>query len=1345
MAVEADQIALMQEMNRLLTLQAESLNTITQRLGNQSAAYQEVTSAADDLVDKQKDQINSTNILDAAIKGLNDGWDNFVKSMTDWIPDSVKNGFDLLKNNFDSLASAVAGPMASIQGFFSKIYEFFIEKAVALAKESKRYAEALEDVRDKFGDLNENTSRQVVASARTLSSGLANAAGSSRAFAGKFGVGIDASIAQLQKMSEIAGDLGPTFDTLGEEGFKSASTQLYVLKDGLNFTSEGLQATTRLAQISGESLTSFSQHIMSSVDKIGKHFGMSTKVLGGDVGKALGNFKMLGKMTGDYVKEITKAAVFTRKLGIEITTLTGLVDKFDDFESGAEAAAQLAQGFGLVVDPLKMMGMEVGPRLAELQKGFIATGRSIDSMTRQERALLAQTSGLSDEQVQLAFSQKGLSMSYDDISKGANEAAEKQKANQQVMFDLAKNIKNIIQPLVEMSGFIEAFVNGFLKGFGMSGGFLGIITPLAKMLVDTAKIGEATGRILANFLFPVKDKKDPRSLFSILNSVGQMFVEIADQIKDFAKVFTSGGDISTLISQFFLNISHTIEDHLGFSITGFDPLALIDKFGTLLLQVINGGVKFFVKKIPEWTANLRKAFTSPAGPAAGFSQGLKDSFSELKDNLGDLMPVLEDFGKELLGAIGRFLKEYPWVSAITGIFAAGGPMATIFVDIGVKIVEMIKGLFGSGIIAASESSTAGAVSSTEAAAAVAATTAADVTSGVTSTMQGAVGEAVTGGAGVFQSIFSIIEDPLKLAAWGAGIGVFMMALGTAIRDVMLSFTEPIPGKEGKSFIDVIAESANKLSAINVGDLLALGGIFTAVFAGIGGLVFAMSKVMGMMPTSGMLMLAGLATTPAGAVLALAAALGIGAVASGAAGWLAGKVVGGIAEAIRSMLAGVIDAFTDANFITTIKKAGLLGSGLLSSVEGVTAFASVMESIAKIVTSTKNALDAIYTVSPDLDAAETSSREIAKQKFAEKIASVGMTISAIAPVIGASFDSIAAAFPAVADGASTAGTIKTGTESLVALAGAVENIKKIVDAVAGINSVVGPALEASNGMFKGGREANDPTNLINGIADAVDIFRGRPGASGRGKDGVIGALKLVPDVDVGMLNGKIAGLTAMKGALEAFNKAIGSFSDATTPEGASAFSTNINALMIENGPIDKLRTLFNSSISPGAAFADLPTPDSTTLTKKIDSIFNILDHYIERATTTSESMADARMREFSTRVLKITDYVATTRRILENLNAIPLDATIDNLGANMKVAKSVFSIAGGAVKIAVNMNVTMNAEKMAAGLVMSGYVKPTQDFENFLLTKDGNGDTYSTENKDWVYGGQGDKKPKENGT
>jgi hypothetical protein len=42
-----------------------------------------------------------------------------------------------------------------------------------------------------------------------------------------------------------------------------------------------------------------------------------------------------------------------------------------------------------------------------------------------------------------------------------------------------------------------------------------------------------------------------------------------------------------------------------------------------------------------------------------------------------------------------------------------------------------------------------------------------------------------------------------------------------------------------------------------------------------------------------------------------------------------------------------------------------------------------------------------------------------------------------------------------------------------------------------------------------------------------------------------------------------------------------------------------------------------------------------------------------------------------------------------------------------------------------MNVTMNAEKISAGLVMGGYVKPTDGFGEYLNTSDGVGERFDS--------------------
>ena len=812
---ETTQLGALNEINRALQQQLDSLNTISLQLGNQASVTRELAGASQEAGRALDQQAESTSILDKITKSLEDTWTKFTNKLTSWIPQSVKNGFSLLTTNISSFISVITGGQASVQGFFASIYNFFVKKAAELAQDMIRFSEALENVRDKFGDLNENTSRQVVSSARALSGGLREASNSSKAFAGKFGIGIDAGIAKLAKMSEIAGDLGATFDTLSSDGFEKASTQLYVLKDGLAFTSEGLQATNRLAMISGESLGSFSEHIMASVDKIGKHFGMSTKVLGGDVGKALSNFKMLGKMTGDYVKEITKAAVFTRKLGIELTSLTGLVDKFDDFESGAEAAAQLAQGFGLVVDPLKMMGMEVGPRLAELQKGFIATGRSIDSMTRQERALLASTSGLSDEQVQLAFSQKGLSMSYDDISKGANEAAEKQKSSQEVMVDLAKNIKNILQPLLAFDGFVTAFFAGISKGFGSTAGFMKIIGKLADQLIRVYEIGGQTGRILADALFPPGSEKDQNSAFTFFTNIGEMFISISGYVRDFVGLLTSGGDVSASVSGFFEKVFDKIDETFSKSTSGFDVVDFSIKFGTKIVQVFTGAIQFFIKQIPKWTAGLKGMF-SPGSSSNPITAGFFSAFDSLKAELPNLKPVLYDFGNELVDAIFRFFKEYPFVSKISAFFLAGGPIMTIFADIGYKLLSIIPNLIGAGAAKASTSG-AGAAGAAKIAGAVS-----------TGALEPAVPLIIAESSSWFDKFFDIVKDPLKVAAMGAGVAILIKTIGEAIQEVLFSFMEKT-GKHKKSFVESIADAAKLFEKVSAGDLISLGTVFGSVF------------------------------------------------------------------------------------------------------------------------------------------------------------------------------------------------------------------------------------------------------------------------------------------------------------------------------------------------------------------------------------------------------------------------------------------------------------------------------------------------------------------------------------
>lgn len=134
----------------------------------------------------------------------------------------------------------------------------------------------------------------------------------------------------------------------------------------------------------------------------------------------MADFKHFG---GISTKEIAQSVVYFRRLGIEISKVMGVIEKYDNFEDAANGAAQLSQAFNLNVDALEMMkAQNPAARVEMLRKSFFAAGRSVENMTRQERALLAQQTGLEDSAIDLAFSMKNQGMSYDQVTRKADAA-----------------------------------------------------------------------------------------------------------------------------------------------------------------------------------------------------------------------------------------------------------------------------------------------------------------------------------------------------------------------------------------------------------------------------------------------------------------------------------------------------------------------------------------------------------------------------------------------------------------------------------------------------------------------------------------------------------------------------------------------------------------------------------------------------------------------------------------------------------------------------------------------------------------------------------------------------------
>ena len=1199
-----------------------------------------------------------------------------------------------------------------------------------LAKEQYELLDAFEKVRAKFGSFNENTSRRIKTGYEQFSGALRDAAGNSKAFASKFSMGIRGSIEQLEKIAEIAEDLGPIFDSMGQQ-FNDATAQLYVLKDGLNFSSEALQQTARLAQLNGKSVKQFSQEIMGSVDKIGRNFGVSTKVLGADVGKALSNFKMLGKMTGDYVKQITQAAVFTRKLGFELTELTGLVDKFDDFEQGAEAAAQLAQGFGLVLDPLKMMNMQdPAARLQEVQRAFVATGRSVESMTRAERGLLASTSGLSEEILTQALSAKGLSQSYDEIAAGADDASKKQKSTEQIMTDLADNIENVITPFKEFTGFVSAFIEGFLRGFGTSGGMMSVLKPLAAGLLKVAEIGGRVGKIVADIFFSKDENTKTSPLVSLAQTISDMFVGIATSIEDFAKAIKNG-DISGAVSGLFDGIWTSISKAFSGATGGFDIMKLVSKVGTVMLEVLNGALKFFAKKLPEWTASLKTMFKKD--DENGVTGGVKSAFDVALESLTDTfknidwISILGEFGGALLAAIPRFFEKYPIATTIAGVFVAGGPIATALGGVSSQLFSQIGSIFSSDAAAAA----AGGGGSAGANEAVT-----GISDGVESLGAAAVAPAVEKSQGIIERVFKILEEPAKITAMATAIAFAIGKIGAAIRDVLLAFMDPLPGRY-ESFIDVVVDSASKFETVSWENLTSLGAVLGSVFLGIGGIVAVIatqaSKFSGMQA---------LAFLVGGAIFA--AGLSLLGTGEGQPGFF-GKLLGGIG----SLLQDIVSPFSDPLFTSALTTIGAMAGD-------IDKLASVSSSLAKL-------MGALLEIGSALPKKYLGLGGTDFEKLREPMTEVLSLLNGDSENVGLLTQLTSISIPSGLDAISSkiapAATIMTKIKDIIASLTGFGDLKDAYTVLTKLNNAdvnfidnlntfavkmnglttLNPMVTGNVSMLKTALESIGTivTELkgLGGIGDLSPVLTALRGEGALAKWQIgsyiystsekPGLLDQIAKI-IGMLNtnfetGVLATVSMNVSSLSA---AISSISTATE---SLAKLGNIDDALDQTKDLLKLLpeiTSVSAKMTENFSRSDMLTAEQGQgYIAGFDATFGVLHAYSDAIDRLSGGLTQEKLDNFAARAAAVVKHTAKVKEILENLDAIPINAVVDGMGRDMKVANKVMSINGGAVKVSVNLNVTMNAEKMAAAMVVGGYLKPEDEFGDYLQNNDGIGEMF----------------------
>ena len=661
------------------------------QLASGSGAYQQLASSA------QKYHDTQANIGSAVSKntGL---FDKFIKKVKQSATGTaIVNG---LSKGFDNLRAVIKASIKVAEQFVDSVWEIgkalvavplgilqkFIDFAAA-APQNLDLARAIEDVREKFGDLKETTASTIVSVGRTMKGFSDTGLGLMQVFENQADM--------MRQSAEAAEGLGAQYKNLMAD-FKGVEGRVFAYQKGLGLSWEQMKAVENTSKSMGVSAADTFRDITKISKAMAKTFGYNAKEISKDMGKALQDVAHFGKLT---VAEIGKAATYAKSLGLELDHITGIMDAFDTFEDAANATAMLSQAFGTQIDMMDVFNAsDATEQLNILRKSFKSAGVSAENMDRHQLKVLASTLHLSEADAKLAFSMNNQGKSLEELKKAGDKAAKSTMTQEEAMHELSNSIKRLNRDMPTLAGsFFGMFTDGLGVGIQQSKEFKDAIMAIRGSLQVVYRAGIEFGKMIMEKFPGIKTML--QGITDLFNA-GKITKFFTDVKNSFSKFFDSMKDGKGSVPELMDHIKDAFVNLFDASTPGGKKFLDGLKQGLkTIVTLIGGGIKWAIQELANGFKFMTRIISGQeeipgAGVASGTSNFIVDIFNTLKKSLSgsldlivnQLGPNMWEFAEKLFKKIVESVREsfdkHPdmWKSILGGlatIFAAPSLIAGI--------------------------------------------------------------------------------------------------------------------------------------------------------------------------------------------------------------------------------------------------------------------------------------------------------------------------------------------------------------------------------------------------------------------------------------------------------------------------------------------------------------------------------------------------------------------------------------------------------------------------------------------------------------------------------------------
>lgn len=587
----------------------------------------------------------------------------------------VKQFFSLIYTTGQSVM-AIINP---VRMAFGEVLNNLQEMANEYARDGLMIADAFERIRADLGDLSTGAGADAVQTFKNIRTSIQSGAIAGVSFAKVFGAGPDGIAAAIQYSGELIKQLGPAVDRFSGD-VANAADQAFLAGKALGFTGEDLANIGVIAGHTGETFRESLTRINTEVGTLSKQFGVNTKEMGRNLSVMMKSPGVFGTST----REMIKTSIAAQKLGVSIDALKGPMGVFDDFESGAKAAAELASEFGILVDSQALMSAEPAEQALMLKDALAASGQEYANLSRQEKARISELTGINANDLTAlmdpnnAFDLDAFGDVENEVDAATQATMDQAAATQQLVKQMEK--LNKIYDESKTGGMFSNFVQGIETAMFRSKEFRHVLRLLNNANSAFLRAGKQVGYMLAELFGKQGPFKFVTEYFEQaynLDKISAMLKGFTDAFRTFVDALKNN-DVNALG-----NLLRSLFDakQLGPSV---DYKALfmsfMDALDLVFANLINA-IPFFTKKIAEFITSLSDKILAMIGPKSPEKDALFGQ-AFMGKTIAAITDVFTD--PKTFGAL---------LTAITGLFDALVKAAPVLYG---KVRDILKGIFKGG-------------------------------------------------------------------------------------------------------------------------------------------------------------------------------------------------------------------------------------------------------------------------------------------------------------------------------------------------------------------------------------------------------------------------------------------------------------------------------------------------------------------------------------------------------------------------------------------------------------------------------------------------------------------------